>query len=189
MTAKTDMREALLVAGRAAVQARGYSALSFRDLAKQVGIKSASVHYYFPTKGDLGAELARRYTEEGAAYLDQVLAGSRDPAWCAARYVEVFRAALLNDNRMCLVGMMSAELDELPMEVRKEVDAFAAMNIAWLTRLLNLAKPDAAAQIQRDQALAIFSAIEGAQLVARGCKDIAMFDRAVAAYRAAGLLP
>lgn len=190
MAVKTDMREALLAVGRAAVQARGYSALSFRDLANEVGIKSASVHYYFPTKGDLAAALARRYTEEAVAYLDGVLAGASDPAWCVARYAEIFRSALLNDNRMCLVGMMSAELDELPVEVRKEVDAFAAVNVAWLTRVLALApKSDATPQAVQDRALAVFAAVQGAQLVARGGNDIAVFDRAITAYRAAGLLP
>ena len=47
-----------MTAARAMVQARGYNSLSFRELAKEIGIKSASVHYYFPTKGDLGAALA-----------------------------------------------------------------------------------------------------------------------------------
>jgi TetR/AcrR family transcriptional repressor of nem operon len=28
--------------------------LNFRDLAEDVGIKSASIHYYFPTKADQG---------------------------------------------------------------------------------------------------------------------------------------
>jgi AcrR family transcriptional regulator len=56
---KTDMREAVMTAAKATVQSHGYNALSFRELAKEVGIKSASVHYHFPTKGDLGAALAR----------------------------------------------------------------------------------------------------------------------------------
>ena len=41
----------------------GYNGFSFRDIAAEIGIKSASVHYHFPTKGDLGAALARRYAE------------------------------------------------------------------------------------------------------------------------------
>ena len=36
---KADMREALMSEARAAVQAHGYNALSFRELAKAVGIK------------------------------------------------------------------------------------------------------------------------------------------------------
>jgi len=186
---RNDMKEALMVAARAAVQAHGYNALSFRELAKEVGIKSASVHYHFPTKGDLGAALARRYREEGSKYLEDLLTNSKDPRWVFDRYVEVFRAALMRDNRMCLCGIMSAETDDLPEQVRTEVDAFAQMNIAWLTRALALAKPDAGKKALGEQATAIFAAIEGAQLVARGSRDIAIYDRSVRAYRDAGLMP
>jgi TetR/AcrR family transcriptional repressor of nem operon len=186
---KSDMREAVMAAAKATVQARGYNALSFRELAKEVGIKSASVHYHFPTKGDLGAALARRYTEDGAAYLEDLLASSGDPAWCMDRYAEIFRSALANDNRMCLCGIMSAELDDLPSEVRTEVDKFSEMNIGWIMRILALAKPDADTQALKDHATAIFAAIEGAQLIARGCQDIAIYDATIRAYRTTGLFP
>jgi TetR/AcrR family transcriptional regulator, transcriptional repressor for nem operon len=186
---KADMREALMSEARAAVQAHGYNALSFRELAKAVGIKSASVHYHFPTKGDLGAALAHRYTEDGAAALEALLARSRDPRWCMDRYVEIFRAALANDNRMCLCGIMGAEYDDLSPAVRTEIDAFAQVNIAWLERVLALAKPKRGKAALREQAVAIYAAIEGAQLIARSRGDITAYDQAVRAYRATGLLP
>lgn len=75
-----------MTAARATVQSHGYNALSFRELAKEVGIKSAIVHYHFPTKGDLGAALARRYTEEGVAYLTELLAAPEDAMSCMEIY-------------------------------------------------------------------------------------------------------
>jgi TetR/AcrR family transcriptional repressor of nem operon len=42
---------------------------------------------------------------------------------------------------------------------------------------------------RRARALAMFSAIEGAQLIARGRADITVFDATISAYRNAGLLP
>ncbi|GAB4067834.1 TetR/AcrR family transcriptional regulator [Ancylobacter sonchi] len=186
---KTDMREAVMTAAKATVQAHGYNALSFRELAKEVGIKSASVHYHFPTKGDLCAALARRYTDEGSATLTELLATSPDATWCLDRYAEIFRSALANDNRMCLCGIMSAELDDLPNEVRTEVEKFAEMNVGWLTKVLSRATPAADGQDLKDQAMAIFAAIEGAQLVARGCQDISIYDRTIRAYRKTGLIP
>src|SRR3954463_16270470 len=117
MTTK-DTRETIMATARAMVQARGYSGLSFREIAKEVGVKSASVHYHFPTKGDLGAALARLYTDEAAALLDQFLAAAQDPESCIRRYTDIFRSALVNDNRMCLCGIMAAEHDDLPAEVR-----------------------------------------------------------------------
>jgi TetR/AcrR family transcriptional repressor of nem operon len=186
---KADMREALMSEARAAVQAHGYNALSFRELAKAVGIKSASVHYHFPTKGDLGAALAHRYTQEGAAVLEDLLAQSRDARWCMDRYIEIFRAALVNDNRMCLCGIMGAEYDDLPPGVRTEIDAFAQVNIGWLERVLALTKSKRDKTALKEQAVAIYAAIEGAQLIARSRGDIAAYDQAVRAYRATRLIP
>jgi TetR/AcrR family transcriptional repressor of nem operon len=37
--------------------------------------------------------------------------------------------------------------------------------------------------------MAIFAAIEGGQLVARGCQDIGIYDRTIRAYRTTGLIP
>jgi AcrR family transcriptional regulator len=74
----TDTRQVIMDTAQAMVQAKGYNALSFRELAKAVGIKSASIHYYFPTKGDLGAALARRYTETAVDYFGQLIAARGD---------------------------------------------------------------------------------------------------------------
>lgn len=183
------MREAIMAAAKAAVQAHGYNALSFREIAKEVGIKSASVHYHFPTKGDLATALARRYTEDGSAYLTKLLATSSDPAWCMDQYTEIFRSALVNENRMCLCGIMSAELADLPLEVRAEVNAFVEVNVAWIMQVLALANPDASEQARREHAMAIFAALEGAQLVARGHADVTVYDKAIRTYRLTGLLP
>ncbi len=69
----------------------GYNGFSFRDIAAEIGIKSASVHYHFPTKGDLGAALARRYADRfferlGAA--SDIAVPSHTPV---ERFVGVFR--------------------------------------------------------------------------------------------------
>jgi TetR/AcrR family transcriptional regulator, transcriptional repressor for nem operon len=184
-----DTKQVIMDAARAMVQARGYNGLSFRDLAKEVGVKSASVHYHFPTKGDLGAALARRYADEAIEIFDGFLEASQDVGACLRMYTDVFRSALSNDNRMCLCGIMAAEHDDLPAEVRAEVDRFTDVNIRWLVKLLSRGKKKAATGAIEQRALAIFAAVEGAQLVARGRGDIAVYDQAIEAYRAAGLLP
>jgi TetR/AcrR family transcriptional regulator, transcriptional repressor for nem operon len=186
----SDTKQRILDAARLAVQARGYGGLSFRDLAAEVGIKSASIHYHFPTKGDLGAALTRRYTSDFAEYLDGLLTNSPDRDACIRKYTDVFRCTLLNGNRMCLGGFMAAEHDELPEEVRAEVVKFSEMNARWLAQVLSLRKrPTTDAKAVHRHALAIFAAIMGAQLVARSHGDVNVYDEIVDAYRKAGLLP
>jgi len=183
-----DTRQQILQISRRDVQARGYNALSFRELAKQIGIKSASIHYHFPTKGDLGAALARQYTEDGAAYLSTLLQTCTSERECLDQYAAIFRAALENQNRMCLCGILSAEVEDLPPEVRLEVRRFNEANLNWLTEVLAKWRPELDDETRRRRALGIFSALEGAQLIARGSEDIAAFDLALQAYREVGLL-
>jgi TetR/AcrR family transcriptional repressor of nem operon len=85
--------------------------------------------------------------------------------------------------------MMAADHDELAPEVRAEVDRFTEMNVRWLVKVLSLQKPVVAKKAVQRLALAVFAAIEGAQLVARGRADVAVFDEIVESYRKAGLIP
>jgi TetR/AcrR family transcriptional repressor of nem operon len=184
-----DMRTTIMDVAQATAQAHGYNGLSFRELAKAVGIKSASVHYHFPTKADLGVALARRYRGKAAADLQEIGNAYADPADCLRRYTDLFRLALANGNRMCMCGFMAAEHDDLPEAVQAEVQAFGDINISWLKEILARQSVDGDPAALERQALAIFTAVGGAQLAARSRGDIAMFDAAVEGYRAAGLIP
>ena len=173
---------------RRTAQAHGYSGLNFRDLAEGVGIKSASIYYYFPSKADLGAAVARRYWEDTAADLESMLAGTSDPVRCLHQYPHIFRRSLESDNRMCLCSFMAAEHDDLPEAVKKEVRTFADVNVAWLSRVLSAAALVSSEESDR-RARAIFAAVAGAQLIARSRSDISLYDALIDSYRVAGLLP
>ncbi len=181
-------REAILAAARRTAQAHGYSGLNFRDLADEVGIKAASIYYHFPSKADLGAAVARRYWEDTAAGLEAMLAETSDPARCLHQYPGVFRKALETGNRMCLCSFMAAEYDDLPEAVKHEVQTFADVNVAWLSRVLSAAAVVGVEQSEA-RARAIFAAVAGAQLIARSRSDISLYDALIDSYRVAGLLP
>ena len=177
----------LLVATRIA-QAHGYGGLNLRTLAEEVGIKAASLYHHFPSKADLAAAVARRYWEDSAATLEALSATILDPTDCLRRYPETFRKSLENDNRMCLSSFMTAEYDDLPDVVKKEVQTFSEVNVAWLAKLL-LAAGIVSSKDAKKRANAIFAAVAGAQLMARGRSDIKLFDALIESYSAAGLLP
>ena len=183
-----NAKEAILEAARRTAQAHGYSGLNFRELAAEVGIKGASIHYHFPTKADLGAAVAKRYREDSAAVLEALWDESPDPIDWLRQYPETFRRSLENGNRICLCSFMSAEYDDLPEPVQKEVLAFADVNVAWLTKALSAATGMTAKESE-GRARAIFASVAGAQLMARSRSDISVFDALIDSYRGAGLLP
>ncbi len=65
---------------------------------------------------------------------------------------------------------MSAEYDDLPEPVKKEVQAFADVNVAWLSKVL-IAAGVASNKNSEERARAIFAAVAGAQLMARSRSD------------------
>ncbi|CAH2897398.1 MAG: Transcriptional regulator, AcrR family [uncultured Paraburkholderia sp.] len=178
----------IVVAATRMAQAHGYGGLNIRDLAQDVGIKAASIYHHFASKADLAAAVAKRYWEDSAAVLEALATESADPLVSLRRYPETFRKSLESDNRMCLSSFMAAEYDDLPEGVKTEVQAFADVNVAWLEKNLREAKI-VDAQRARQRACAIYAAVAGAQLMARGRADIALFDTLMDSYRQAGLLP
>ncbi|MFL6709880.1 MAG: TetR/AcrR family transcriptional regulator [Massilia sp.] len=178
----------ILAAATRIAQAHGYSGLNVRTLAEEVGIKAASLYHHFPSKADLAAAVAKRYWEDSAATLEALAADAPNPIAALRSYPQTFRQSLENGNRMCLASFMAAEYDDLPEQVQGEVRAFADVNVAWLTRMLVAAGVSAPAEAA-PRGHAIFAAVAGAQLMARGRADIALFDSLMEAYRASGLLP
>ncbi|MBR0766507.1 TetR/AcrR family transcriptional regulator [Bradyrhizobium japonicum] len=184
----SNAREAILAAAKQTAQAHGYGGLSFRDLATAVGIKAASIYHHFPSKAELGAAVAKRYREDTAAELEKMLADSDGPLRALQDYPNIFRRSLEMDNRLCLCSFMSAEYDDLPDEVKLEVQGFAEVNVMWLSRVLvdgGIVGPGESEK----RARSIFAAVAGAQLLARSRSDISVFDGLIEDYRAAGLLP
>ena len=166
-------KKKLLDAASSLVQTRGYNGFSFHDLAAAVGITTASIHYHFPTKADLGQQLVKRYTAEFMAALGDPKASSLSQR--LRHYVGLFRAAL-SEGRMCLCGMVGAEVDGVPAEVSAEVREFFRANELWLMQVFEGAGAHTATA--RGKARLFLSALEGAMLIARASGDTGSFDDA-----------
>lgn len=183
-----NAREAILAAAKGAAQTHGYNGINFRSIADAVGIKNASIYYHFPSKADLGAAVAARYWQDTRGVLEAIRESNPDPRRCLQLYPSIFRTSLENGNRLCLSSFMAAEYEDLPDQVKSEVKAFADANIAWLTSVLSDAALGSAQTCER-RARAIYTAVAGAQLIARTRLDIAQFDELIVSYQEAGLIP
>src|SRR5947209_12788090 len=54
------------------IQTRGFNSFSYSDIAKELGITKASLHYHFAGKAELGQALITRYGERFAQALAQI---------------------------------------------------------------------------------------------------------------------
>lgn len=159
-------------------RSRGYNAFSFRDLSDRVGIKTASIHYHFATKGELCLALIEGHRADLAAALGRIDAGAADPAEKLRRYARVFRDSIRDGNRMCLCGMLSSDVETLPDEARVELKRAIEDHEVWLMGVLEAGRDSGLLRLDgspRAEALSLFASLEGALLIARAYNDPSRF--------------
>jgi TetR/AcrR family transcriptional regulator, transcriptional repressor for nem operon len=175
-----DTATRILDIGERLVQVRGFNGFSYADVAAELDMTKAALHYHFPGKAELGRALIERYTERFAAALADIDARIPDAPAKLDAYAGLY-ADVLRDRRMCLCGMLAAEYQTLPDPMRDAVIAFIDANEAWVEKVLSdgrRAGTIALAGPASDAARLIVSGLEGAMLVARPYGDVARFDTA-----------
>ena len=169
------MSDRLLDAAETRMRQGGYNSVSFRDLAADMQIKSASVHYHFPRKEDLGIALISRYTTAFLAALDEEAQDAKTPKGKLRAFNRVYRRALTDYHAVCLCGLLGAEGGGLPDPVNSGVQSFFKANIDWVAANLpsSLSRKEKA-----KRASAVVSAHQGAVIIAHSMQDVAVFDNA-----------
>ena len=175
---QNDTAERILDIAERLVQSRGFSNFSYGDIASELGITTASLHYHYRGKAELGYALITRYTQrfiEALEGIDHDLPDARAKLEAYARlYAEV-----LQGKRMCMCGILAAEYETLPQPMRTSVIHFFDANQKWLAALLRHGHTDGTLSYTGspdDVAQAILSTLEGAMLVARPYGDLAKFN-------------
>jgi TetR/AcrR family transcriptional repressor of nem operon len=164
------------------VQIRGFNAFSYADIAAELHISKAALHYHFAGKAELGEALIARY----AARFAQALAGVDTGIAAAPAKLDSYAGLyldVLRHRRMCLCGMLAAEYQTLPAAMQGAVIEFFDQNETWLQHVLEQGKQEGSLQFAgsaRDTARMIVSGLEGAMLVARPYGDITRFQAAAA---------
>jgi TetR/AcrR family transcriptional regulator, transcriptional repressor for nem operon len=163
------------------VQSRGYNGFSYADIAADLRISKASLHYHFASKAELGEAMIERYAArftEALEGIDAAMSGACAKLEAYARlYIDVLRG-----DRMCLCGMLAAEYQTLPEPMRTSVVRFFDHNVTWLANAL--AEGQSHGELSfggspQDAAQTVLGALQGAMLVARPYGDLARFQVAV----------
>ena len=170
--------ERILDAAERLVQQRGFNGFSYADIAAELGITKASLHYHYPSKSELGQALIARYCERFRGSLEAIDAGIDDELAKLAAYTGLY-ANVLSGQRMCLCGMLAAEYATLPAPMRDAVIAFFELNETWLARVLDQGRSDGTLRFDgpaREVARSAISTLEGALLVSRPYDDPIRFE-------------
>jgi TetR/AcrR family transcriptional repressor of nem operon len=174
--------ERILDTAEALVQVRGFNGFSYADVAIELGVTKAALHYHFPGKAELGEALVARYAARFAAALTAIDAAEADAPHKLAAYTRLY-LDVLQHNRMCLCGMLAAEYQTLPGPLRGTLLAFFDDNERWLGRVLEGGRTAGMVHFSGTAAEAarmVVGALEGAMLLARPYGDSSRFEAAAA---------
>ncbi len=155
------------------IRTGGYNNCSFRDIAAEIGIKSASVHHHFATKEDLAVVVAQQYSERFFLALGDPKSPPQSRKKQVERYCSVFRLAYTSSGRACLCGVLAGEAGLLPERLQVEVSKFIDGNVQWLESALASSGTGTSGKKSglRAHALHIYSALQGAMGVAALRRD------------------
>ena len=177
------MRERILDAAETRVRTVGFNAMSFRGLAKEVGVKSASVHYHFPQKEDLGVQLVKGYSERFQARLDEIDIERVGPISALETFIALYAEALVVGESVCLCAILGAEANSLSDRINAGTQAFFRLNTEWLEGI-NSQIPSADMLLTP---IEVVSSLEGAMIVSTVMQSREAFDataqRIIAAYK------
>jgi TetR/AcrR family transcriptional repressor of nem operon len=183
MDQKTDTihtSQQILDIAQRLVQTRGYNAFSYADIASELKVSKASLHYHFASKAELGVKLIERYEEGMERALNEIEANGGGAAAKLRRYVDIY-ANVLADERMCLCGMLAAEFGTLPKPMQTALDNFFALNERWLAAILEDGRAGGTLQFKgtaSEAAEYIIGSLEGSMMMARSHGGTARFDAA-----------
>ena len=175
-----DTATRILDSAETLVQVRGFNGFSYADVAGELSLTTASLHYHFPGKAELGRALIVRYAERFKAALAEIDERGEDAPAKLRAYARLY-ADVLRDERMCLCGMLAAEYQTLPEPMRDAVIGFFDENETWVERVLAGGREEGTVAFEgppREAARLIVSALEGAMLVARPYGGVDRFETA-----------
>ncbi len=178
----TAAATAILDVAEQLAQTRGYNGFSYADIAAQLGVTKASLHYHFPSKAELGRALIERYRGLFATALEAIDAHTLEPQEKLRQYVGLYESVLSNE-RMCLCGMLAAEHSTLPPPMQEELKLFFDANERWLTTVLDKGLRAGVLRFMepaQERARVLIGTLEGAMLVARSYGNPQRFQRAAA---------
>jgi len=161
----------------------GYNAVSYRDIAAEMGIKSASLHYHFPKKEDLGVALIKRYSQNFENRLKLDTFNQSDPRKKVSAFINIYRSSLEDQNLVCLCAVLGAEAPGLPHPITHEIKTFFEMNIHWLAeehKAMKLPSPF-------DTAKTTLALLEGAMIISSVNDDMSIFEAAVRSIQSSTL--
>ena len=164
----SDTRTALVEHAAELLETRGYNGFSYNDLSERLGIRRASIHYYFPHKEELGLVVIEAYRARAAAERERTAGDPPEDQLTA--FFQTYRRIVAAEDRICPSGALETDLPALSGEMRECLRMLVRESLEWLTGVLEAGRLDGAFSFpdkSKDRAILILASVQGAVQMGR----------------------
>jgi TetR/AcrR family transcriptional repressor of nem operon len=132
-------RENILELGENLIRTKGYNAFSYLDISSELGIKNAAIHYYFPSKENLGTSIVKTNVQR----FEEMVENMHSRGFDELRQLETFIKIYIKSHRekkLCLMGSLGPDFNTLNDSTKAELKRMTEMILNWLTTILESGK-------------------------------------------------
>lgn len=131
-----NQRTVILEIAEHLLREKGYNGWSYQDISSALGIRKASIHYYFPHKEDLGCALISYYHDKSLAYLTDAEHNLPNAKEKLLAFIRLFGQVLDEPHSYCLCGMLTADFMTLPESMQDRLKKSFQIQKQWIAKVI-----------------------------------------------------
>ncbi|HND47549.1 MAG TPA: TetR/AcrR family transcriptional regulator [Anaerolineales bacterium] len=165
-----NSKRTILNLGETLLQDKGFNGFSYANIAAELGVKNAAIHYHYPTKEDLGIAVMQRYRERFKLWINNARVKDLTPEGKLDWFLSIYTNMRADQGKICLVGSMEAEFNSIPEGLQSEVQGLHKELLIWLQSTLAEGRDADAFAFKgepADKAAMLLSTLQGALQMAR----------------------
>lgn len=128
-------REKIMELGEDLILTQGYNAFSYQDISSELGIKNAAIHYYFPSKENLGTSIVKNNIQRFEEMIENLHSCNFDEWHQMETFLRIYSKSN-REQKVCILGSLGPEFNTLSESTKKELQKMTDIIINWLSTLL-----------------------------------------------------
>ncbi|KHD88751.1 MAG: TetR family transcriptional regulator [Bdellovibrio sp. ArHS] len=125
-----DTKTKALSLGRHYLQTLGFNGFSFQTVADALGIRKASLHYYFASKEEMGLAILEDYQKAYATWAQNIHGLPADKKM--EQMLQMFYKIGKDHNKVCPLGALCSDFNTLSEKIQDRLREFHLQQRKWL---------------------------------------------------------
>jgi TetR/AcrR family transcriptional regulator, transcriptional repressor for nem operon len=132
-------REKIMELGEDLIRSKGYNAFSYQDISSELGIRNAAIHYYFPSKENLGTSIVKNNIQRFEEMVDNMHSRGFDEWHELETFIKIYIKSH-REQKLCILGSLGPDFNTLSDGTKAELKRMTEIILQWLTDILTSGK-------------------------------------------------